>query len=64
MLDISDVVNRVLSEDTGEGSRSEAIARAIAAKAENGDVSAVKFLRELAEGNSEKTCEIRVNVIE
>ncbi len=64
MLGMSEVINKVLSEDTGEGSVSEAIARAIAGKAANGDVSAVKFLRELVDADTDKACEIRVSVIE
>ena len=65
MLGISDVIEKVLSEDTGEGSVSEQIARALAEKAAGGDVTAAKFLRELSEsGVQDKTCEIRVSVVE
>ncbi len=65
MLGISDVIEKVLSEDNGEGSKSEQIARAIADRAAGGDVTAAKFLRELSDSEaSDKTCEIRVSVIE
>lgn len=65
MRGISDVIEKVLSEDTGEGSMSEQIARALAGKAVGGDVTAAKFLRELSSSDEgDKTCEIRVSVIE
>ena len=65
MPGISEIIDSVLSEDTGEGSRREQIFRAVADKAANGDINAVKFLRELeAVGERDKVCEIRVSVIE
>ncbi|MBR5272401.1 MAG: hypothetical protein IKU25_03280 [Clostridia bacterium] len=63
MMKFSEVFEKLLSQSDGETSVSESIAKSIADKAANGDINAVKFLRDMMDDKSEPLNEIKITII-
>ena len=66
-VSFKDLFDELLSEQTEDAlSMREAIARSITQKAVNGDLSAVKFLRETVDGEKQNndTIDIRIKVVD
>ena len=62
-MKFSEVFEKLLSQSDGETSVSESIAKSIADKAANGDINAVKFLRDMMDDKSEPLNEIKITII-
>ena len=65
MMKFRDVFEKLLDNNTGEETLKETIAKSITEKASNGDINAVKFLRDLVDDQDDNPIpEIKITIVE